>query len=159
MKVDYAIVFVRDMSRSVAFYAMSSACRSVSNRPTGPSSAPRAPRWPCTRPARPVPARPADGPASGRCRPGLQVPDLEAFHRRMVEHGVTCLQPPKDQFGAKAGAVCRSRWPRDFGRANPGRGNSSADPDADSAGVFASFTPRFRPESRDILRERRDRSP
>jgi hypothetical protein len=27
------------------------------------------------------------------------VPDLEAFHRRMVEQHVPCLQEPKDIFG------------------------------------------------------------
>jgi predicted enzyme related to lactoylglutathione lyase len=46
-------------------------------------------------------AAPADDLPPGHCRPGLQVPDLDAFHRRMVEHGVTCLQEPKDQFGAR----------------------------------------------------------
>ena len=42
----------------------------------------------------------ADLPA-GRCRPGLNVPDLDAFHQRMLEHDVICTQQPKDLFGAR----------------------------------------------------------
>jgi predicted enzyme related to lactoylglutathione lyase len=38
---------------------------------------------------------------AGRCRPGLAVPDLDEFHRRMVEYGVRCVQEPKDVFGAR----------------------------------------------------------
>ena len=34
-------------------------------------------------------------------RPGLQVPDLGAFHARMVEQGVRCVQEPKDVYGAR----------------------------------------------------------
>jgi predicted enzyme related to lactoylglutathione lyase len=30
-----------------------------------------------------------------------QVPDLDAFHRRMVEHGVACLEEPRDVFGSR----------------------------------------------------------
>src|SRR5688572_16628129 len=52
----------------------------------------------------------ADAPASGgaphqapagRCRPGLSVPELDAFHRRMLERNVPCLQAPKDVFGTR----------------------------------------------------------
>jgi len=38
---------------------------------------------------------------AGRCRPGLGVPDLDAFHRRMVERGVRCVEEPEDVFGAR----------------------------------------------------------
>src|SRR4051812_17491298 len=37
----------------------------------------------------------------GRCRPGLSVPDLEEFYRRMVERHVPCLQEPTEVFGAR----------------------------------------------------------
>jgi catechol 2,3-dioxygenase-like lactoylglutathione lyase family enzyme len=40
-------------------------------------------------------------PAAGQCRPGLCVPDLGAFHARLMELRVACLQPPKDVFGAR----------------------------------------------------------
>jgi len=43
----------------------------------------------------------SESPAPGHCRPGLAVEDLDAFHLRMVEHGVTCVQAPKDIFGAR----------------------------------------------------------
>lgn len=29
------------------------------------------------------------------------VPDLDEYHERMIEHGVTCVQEPKEVFGAK----------------------------------------------------------
>jgi hypothetical protein len=38
---------------------------------------------------------------AGRCRPGLEVSDLDAFHARMIEHKVPCVQEPKDAFGAR----------------------------------------------------------
>ncbi|MGD2108352.1 MAG: VOC family protein [Phycisphaerae bacterium] len=100
MRVSYAIVFVSDMSRSVAFY------RDVLGFPLkfetpqwtefsteGATLALHASRE----------SRSADGPAEqpGRCRPGLAVPDLDAFHERMVENKVPCVQEPKDVFGAR----------------------------------------------------------
>jgi lactoylglutathione lyase len=39
--------------------------------------------------------------AAGCCRPGLSVPDLDGFHRRMLENGVPCVHAPKDVFGAR----------------------------------------------------------
>src|SRR2546429_525081 len=38
---------------------------------------------------------------AGRCRPGLRVPNLDEFHRKMVERDVPCLQEPKEVFGAR----------------------------------------------------------
>jgi predicted enzyme related to lactoylglutathione lyase len=38
---------------------------------------------------------------SGRCRPGFSVADLTAFHRKMTDAGVPCVQPPKEVFGAR----------------------------------------------------------
>jgi predicted enzyme related to lactoylglutathione lyase len=29
------------------------------------------------------------------------VPDLDAFHRRVVEKGVRCIQEPKEVFGSR----------------------------------------------------------
>lgn len=102
MRVHYAIVFVSDMARSVAFY------RDVIGLPlkfespewtefdtegavlalhtgegSGPSGAPSGPGTP------------------GVCRPGLAVPDLDAFHRRMLEHSVRCVQEPRETFGTR----------------------------------------------------------
>ena len=100
MRVGYAIVFVSDMKRSVAFY------RDV----IGLALKFDSPEWSefATDGAtlalhRAEPAEAADGaaPIAGRCRPGLGVPNLDAFHERMVEHNVVCLQQPKDLFGSK----------------------------------------------------------
>jgi hypothetical protein len=38
---------------------------------------------------------------AGRCRPGLSVPNLDEFHKRMLEKNVPCIQEPKDIFGAR----------------------------------------------------------
>ena len=40
-------------------------------------------------------------PPAGRCRPGLHVPNLDEFHKRMLEKNVPCVQEPKELFGAR----------------------------------------------------------
>lgn len=102
MRVSYAIVFVSDMARSVRFY------RNVVGIPLRFES----PEW--TEFAtegttlalhQGEGAGPSEGGSdksvSGRCRPGFSVPDLDAFHQRMTDAGVPCVQPPKDVFGAR----------------------------------------------------------
>ena len=101
MRVSYAIVFVSDMKRSVAFY------RDVIGLPLKFDS----PEWSeFSTEGATLALHRSDEPASsqdnselpaGRCRPGLNVPDLDAFHSRMVEHHVICTQQPKDLFGAR----------------------------------------------------------
>jgi catechol 2,3-dioxygenase-like lactoylglutathione lyase family enzyme len=106
MRVSYAIVFVSDMKRSVAFY------RDVVGLPLKFDS----PEWSefATDGATFALHRAGSGPAeagalsgngndhpAGSCRPGLSVRDLDAFHARMVEHNVICKQQPKDLFGSK----------------------------------------------------------
>ena len=100
MRVSHAIVFVSDMKRSVGFY------RDVIGLPLRFES----PEWTefetagatLALHAAASPPRAGDGhnPA-GACRPGLAVPDLDAFHRRMVEHRVRCVQAPQDVHGTK----------------------------------------------------------
>jgi hypothetical protein len=36
----------------------------------------------------------------GRCRSGFSVPNLDEFHKRIIEYGVECVQEPKEVFGA-----------------------------------------------------------
>jgi lactoylglutathione lyase len=101
MRVSYAIVFVSDMKRSVAFY------RDVVGLPLKFDS----PEWSefSTDGATLALHRSEEAASNqdgtelpaGRCRPGLSVRDLDAFHVRMVEHNVICTQQPKDLFGAK----------------------------------------------------------
>lgn len=102
MRVNYAIVFVSDMSRSVQFY------RDVLGLPLKFES----PHWTefatdgatlslhLSESAVSERTDPEEVPA-GQCRPGLSVPDLDAFHRRMIEMNVTCIHEPKNIFGAK----------------------------------------------------------
>jgi predicted enzyme related to lactoylglutathione lyase len=102
MRVSYAIVFVSDMPRSVAFY------RDVFGLPLRFES----PEWTefATEGATlalhasgaPAPGK-GNSPqnAAGMCRPGLTVPNLDDFHARMIEHGVPCLQEPTDEVGVR----------------------------------------------------------
>lgn len=101
MRVNYAIVFVSNMQRSVAFY------RDICGLPLKFDSA----QWSefatdgatfalhASEAA--AAAEDPDKTPPGRCRPGFSVPDLEVFHARMVEHEVPCTQLPKDLFGAR----------------------------------------------------------
>jgi lactoylglutathione lyase len=102
MRVSFAILFVSDMKRSVAFY------RDVVGLPLkfespgwtefateGATIALHASKEP------PSGDHDAEDLPAGRCRPGLSVADLDAFHQKMVEHHVPCLQPPKEVFGAR----------------------------------------------------------
>ncbi len=38
---------------------------------------------------------------AGQFRPGMVVSDLDLFHSRVTEQGVTCVQNPKSVFGAR----------------------------------------------------------
>jgi len=101
MRVNYAIVFVSDMRRSVLFY------RDTIGLPLRFES----PHWTefATDGATLVlhlaesspPVSADDGPRAGSCRPGLHVPSLGEFHLRMIERNVRCLQEPKDVFGSR----------------------------------------------------------
>lgn len=102
MRLTYAIVTVSDMKRSVAFY------RDVVELPLRFES----PGWAefatdgatlalhLAKSAPPEGAQPNADPA-GRCRPGLAVPSLDDFHRRMIANSVPCVQEPKETFGAR----------------------------------------------------------
>lgn len=102
MRVNYAIVFVSDMNKSVGFY------RDVIGLPLRFES----PHWTEFATVGATLAlhqsEAADGAAddsrevpAGRCRPGFSVPDLDEFHRRMIDHNVTCIQEPMNVFGAR----------------------------------------------------------
>jgi catechol 2,3-dioxygenase-like lactoylglutathione lyase family enzyme len=102
MRLDYAILFVGDMKTSVAFY------RDVVGLPLTFEST----HWSEFRTGGATlalhvsesPERVGDDPMSmppGRCRPGLGVPDLDAFHARMVEHLVPCVEEPRERFGSR----------------------------------------------------------
>jgi lactoylglutathione lyase len=102
MQVNYAIVFVSDMLRAVSFYrdVVGLPLRFESSHWTEFSTegATLALHLSALSPAGESAGR--DLPP-GRCRPGLGVADLDAFHRRMLEHDVACVQEPKDVFGSR----------------------------------------------------------
>ena len=102
MRVNYAIIFVSDMKQAVLFY------RDVLGLPLKFES----PGWTefATEGAT-LALHKSDGSnpdhdnqqpePAGRCRPGLSVPELDEFHKRMVERNVPCIQEPKEIFGAR----------------------------------------------------------
>jgi len=98
MKLTYAMAFVSDMARSVAFY------RDVVGLPLKFES----PEWTefATEGAtfalhRGEPGDGAGAKQAGLCRPGFGVEDLDAFHQRMLDAGVPCTQQPRDVFGTR----------------------------------------------------------
>jgi|SRR5262245_25317085 len=102
MRVNYAIVFVSDMKRSVAFYRDVVGLQLRLESPgwtefatDGATLALHASKGP-----NPDKDGSLETPA-GRCRPGLSVANLDEFHRRMVERRPACVQEPKETFGAR----------------------------------------------------------
>lgn len=101
MRLSYAIVFVSDMTRSVAFY------RDVIGLPLRFES----PGWSefdtggATLALHASEGQGSGGTESrlppGRCHPGFAVRALEEFHRKMLERNVRCLQEPRTVFGSR----------------------------------------------------------
>lgn len=102
VRINYMIVFVSDMKRSVSFY------RDILSLPLKFES----PEWSeFDSEGVTLALHPADGPdperdmprtlPAGRCRPGFRVANLDEFHRRMVEGKVPCSQEPTEVFGAR----------------------------------------------------------
>ena len=100
MRVNYAIVFVSDMKRSVEFY------RDILGLPLKfetPGSTEFATDG-ATLALHACKESKADADEyekPGRWRSGFSVPDLDAFHQRMVENTVPCVQQPTEMFGAR----------------------------------------------------------
>jgi lactoylglutathione lyase len=102
-QIRYAIVFVSDMPRSVAFY------RDVLGLPlkyetpkwtefgtTGTTLALHAAGAPA------VQCQTGRGAPPGHAQLGFNVPDLDAFHTEMMRKNVRCLMPPtRQEFGAR----------------------------------------------------------
>jgi catechol 2,3-dioxygenase-like lactoylglutathione lyase family enzyme len=102
VRLNYVIVLVSDMARSVIFY------RDIFALPLKFESS----EWTefMTGPATLAlhlsnladqERLPSEATASGQCRPGFAVQDLAVFHSRMLENGVACVQTPKEVFGAR----------------------------------------------------------
>ena len=100
VRINYSIIYVSDMDRSVAFY------RDVIGIPMKFES----PGWAefitdgATLALHKGDAH-ANAPhvseQAGQCRAGFQVPDLDDFHERMIEQNVPCIQGPTETFGVR----------------------------------------------------------
>ncbi len=102
MRVNYAIVFVSDMERSVSFY------RDVLELPVKFES----PHWSefATEGAT-IALHLSDGESiessdsgnttAGRCRPGFCVQNLDEFHQKLIAREVACIQEPRETFGSR----------------------------------------------------------
>jgi predicted enzyme related to lactoylglutathione lyase len=101
-KLRYALVFVSDVGRSVAFYrdvlGWPLTCRSPGRAEFAAGGTTLALHYA----SRPSGAAAVQGEIAGRCQLGFWVEDVEAFHRGMVARGTPCIQPPRDAAsGAK----------------------------------------------------------
>jgi catechol 2,3-dioxygenase-like lactoylglutathione lyase family enzyme len=99
MRVNYAIVFVSDMNRSVSFYRDTLGLPMKFESPGWTEFATEGSTLALHASRGPEPD--ADDLPPGRCRTGFAVPDLDVFHRRMTENGVRCVQEPTEIFGAR----------------------------------------------------------
>ena len=101
MHIQYTMVFVSDMQQAIAFY------RDVIGMPLKFES----PEWTefATTGAT-LALHATDTPAqlgaagknlAGSVRMGFNVPDLGAFHQRMLDHDVSCVREPKAEHGVK----------------------------------------------------------
>ncbi|MEO8036034.1 MAG: VOC family protein [Acidobacteriota bacterium] len=101
MRINYAIVFVSDMSRSVSFYRDSFGLSLRFESPGWSEFATEGATLALhAAAAAPSADTTADAPP-GRCRPGFSVADLDAFHERMVALSVVCVQPPREVSGSR----------------------------------------------------------
>lgn len=103
-KIDYTIVFVSDMKRSVEFY------RDVLGLPLKFEL----PEWSefategttlalHSKRAEPTQHAGSDHTPAGSCHPGFVVDSIDSFHQNMLAKGVRCIEPPKMQdFGRLA---------------------------------------------------------
>jgi lactoylglutathione lyase len=102
MRVNYIIIFVSDMKRSINFY------RDVLGFPLKYET----PEWTEFESEGTTVAlhiseqnnpdqKENNENVAGRCRPGFSVADLDALHDKLISQGTICIQQPKESFGAR----------------------------------------------------------
>lgn len=100
MRINYMIVFVPDMARSVSFY------RDVVGMPLKFET----PEWTefvtegatfALHKSDPPGEATEQGEDAMGCRAGFEVPDIDEFHARMIENSVACVRVPTLTFGAR----------------------------------------------------------
>ena len=101
MQLTYTIVFVSDMSRAVSFYrdVLGLTLRFETSHWTEFDTGTATVALHLA--TAPGDARTERNEPAGRARPGLSVPDLDEFHRRMIAKNVRCLEAPRETFGAR----------------------------------------------------------
>jgi lactoylglutathione lyase len=101
-KLRYALVFVSDMERSVAFYRDVLGWPLKCQSPERAEFAAEGTTLALHYASKPRGAAAVQGEIAGRCQLGFWVEDVEAFHRDMVARGTLCIQPPGEEaFGGK----------------------------------------------------------
>jgi lactoylglutathione lyase len=102
MRLDYAIVFVSDMSQSVSFYRDVVGLDVKFQTPVWTELSTGEATLALHSTSVAAPSRePSREESAGRCRPGLCVGDLTVFHARMLEHGVPVEREPREVFGVR----------------------------------------------------------
>ncbi len=100
-KLNYAIVFVSDMKRSIVFYRDALGLPLKFESPEWTEFANEGSTIALHLADSMNPAAMGQSPA-GSCHLGFQVEDLDAVHAQLQAKGVRCIQPPKLQdFGAR----------------------------------------------------------
>ena len=102
MRVNYVIVFVGDMNRSVSFYRniLGLSLKFETTEWTEFATEGATFALPESEGSNPDEVNQQSVPA-GMYRHGLKIQNLEEFHKRMTEKDVTCIQELKEVFGAK----------------------------------------------------------
>ena len=102
VRIQYTIIFVSDMSRSISFY------RDV----VGATLRFESPEWTefdtggatlALHKGEPRidPGKKPDQTIAGHCQPGFAVEDMDAFHARMIENKVVVVREPTQEFGVR----------------------------------------------------------
>ena len=102
MRVNYAIVFVSDMARSIVFYRDTLGLPLKFETSVWTEFATDGATFALHASEVLAVADTLSGELpAGRCRPGFEVPDLDEFHSRMIASNVPCAQEPKEIFGTR----------------------------------------------------------
>jgi predicted enzyme related to lactoylglutathione lyase len=102
MRVNYAIIFVSDMKKSVAFYRDVIGLPLKFETPHWTEFATDGATWALHAADAPNPdSAPDEHFPAGRCKSGFQVDGLDAFHDRMTRKSVACLQQPTEIHGVR----------------------------------------------------------
>jgi lactoylglutathione lyase len=96
-KVDYVMVNVSDMGRSVAFYRDTLGLRLKFESPGWSEFETGATTLALHGATRPAAGDPAAGPVAGTCRLGFSVPDLNSTYAELRKRGVHFVMPPTEQ--------------------------------------------------------------